>query len=321
MKNKGFINPQISLFILAGLLVTGGVLFGLKNGVFNQNDVLGDAVAQVPTGVPKLTYKRVKVMQTLKGQTFRSTDLKYNGKLAKGYVFKAFPGQRLEVVAAETLPDYSYIDTYLFDKNGRLLLDGDTRLDFDEYDNIRRDYSGDYYVVVTTSNPAYNKFDLTVNDYHQIHPVVRVRDFGTSKIYNVTEALYMNPDYAVPVKKGNIIIDLNQDFNNYNWTPQYGVFLKMWILAGTREQHVAQKAESSIINNDDYVYAEDLGGSIPLEAGQVLNDTLYFFTGGGDYVYGPAIELPATSQISVPLTQYLKNPQLAYRSVLRFWTR
>ena len=317
MKNKGFINPYLSLFILAGLLVTVGG-FAAYNTYTTPKNVLGETTT-LPPWMPNLKYKRVNVMQTLDNQSVPANAPKYYDNLAKGYVFKAKLGQKYEILAEE-YAETPHIKTYLFDKNGTKLLEGGTQLLITETANINRRYDGDYYVVVTTTNPDYRDFKFSVTDRHQIDAVLRVRDITTGKVYKVTEEQYMDPTYVIPatVTYANLIIDYNGSRDDYNWVNADRLMLHT--LSGSWTQHIGQYISS---DPTKFLYAESApfpqykAQHKPLVASSYGWDALLFSseerTEGLDYY--PSIMLLSRTQHSI--TTHSDTPS---SKVLRFWT-
>jgi hypothetical protein len=303
MKNKGFINPQLGIFILVGMLVVfGGAAF--YSGRSSQNTVLGEQTS-LPAGIPRLSYKRVKVMQTLTGETFKLTDPKYKKAIAKGYVFAAVPGQELEIVAEEMKDAPSYINTYLFDKTGKLLLSKDTRLDLEEYEHINRNYRGDYYVVVTNYYNDIRSFDFSVTDWHNINPVVYFRDYHTNKLINITVSQYINPNYVLPYSKGIIIVDYN---NHIYRLAEQDIIYRVYSLPGTYSEHITNATPDK--------FAEDVSNTFfNAQALRINEQSLWLSL--------PADELNGNFGIPVelaPRTQYAVDPAAGV-PVVRFWTK
>lgn len=186
---------------------------GSKLSLINRlTKVLGDSTTKlVPTSLGEFDFTDLQVMGDKKDDLFTNKEAKYNNLPTKGYVFEAFPGQRLTTVTDE-LSQGSFITSYLFDEQGRLLKGPqDTRIEFSPT------YAGKYYLLISNERTEALPFKIWVEDRNQTDFVVKVRDYhsGAEVFFPHEEGLRY-----VPFDKFSFVIDYNGVANPTAKVPQ-----------------------------------------------------------------------------------------------------
>ncbi len=312
MKNKGFINPQLGLFILAGLLVVGGGAMAYRTLQHSPSNVLGEATA-LPPGVPQIKYTQIKVMQTIRNESFAKSG---SGFLPKGYVFTAVPGQVLELGFKEVGAFNSdALTTSLYDKNGRLLRTAQSVMDI--YAANGGNYSGKYYLVVKNKGTLAGPVDVYLEDAMRARPILSIRDSETNIVHAITKSQMIDPNYTVAVKKGVLIIDFNKHIGDALKASSSD--LEVCTLAGTKQEHIP-----STPNGSAWRLAENDGFCSKVKGVLVNSDTVWFFSDFAQGLYQSIppyyspITLPELSQVSIYGVEGYDSYGEPY---LRFWTR
>ena len=285
--------------------------------------------ASIESDLPDLNYQRLTDTANLVNQTFTEHDGRYNGKYAKGYVFRLNKNTpyALQITDYKAKYDNSdYIDTYLFDANNKLITAAQTNLAIREdqadlrkpYSGIPPTYEGDVYVIVTNKFNDVRTFTMTAYDELKVRPVILVRDTVLNKKYNISAKSAFNRKYTLPVKTGVIIVDLKKDANIL-LDPNLEV--KVYTLEGTYFEHIQKFIEDGTFN---YMYAKNYGREIPVTVVRINYATLEIYSKEDKKPfpssYAGPFEFPSRSQIQVEYTFAKSQPAPFVRS-MTFWTK
>lgn len=122
-------------------------------------------------GIDKNKYIKIEVMSNPLPERITRNDTPYKDGYAKFYTFGAFKGQRLTTVAMEdrTTNPGSFVRSELYDEQGQLLDQKDTRIEFEA------PYTGVYYYIVSSFNQQEGGYLLKVFDRNQTENLVYVK--------------------------------------------------------------------------------------------------------------------------------------------------
>lgn len=140
-----------------------------------------ESIAQVD----KDKYTKIEAMGDPLPERITKDNEPYKDGYAKFYKFEAFKGQRLTAVAMEdrTTNPGSFIRTELFDEQGQVLDQKDTRIEFDA------PYTGVYYYIVSSFNQQEGGYLLKVFDRNQTENLVYVKYIdGSERLIDPTKS-------------------------------------------------------------------------------------------------------------------------------------
>lgn len=127
--------------------------------------------AESIAGVDINKYVKIDVMGDPLPERIKTSDIQYKDGYAKFYAFEAFKGQRLTAVAMEdrTTNPGSFIRSELYNKDGQIIDQKDTRIEFDA------PYTGTYYYIVRSFNYQEGGFLLKVFDRNQTENLIYLK--------------------------------------------------------------------------------------------------------------------------------------------------
>lgn len=152
--------------------------------------------AESIAGINKNQYKKIEVMGDPLPERITNNDIPYKDGYGKFYTFEAFKGQRLTAVSMEdrTTNPKSFIKTELYDEQGQILDQKDTRIEFTS------PYTGTYYYIVRSFNNQEGGYLLKIFDRDQTENLVYVKyDDGSEKLVdpNISPPVYGERDVAI----------------------------------------------------------------------------------------------------------------------------
>lgn len=137
--------------------------------------------AESISGIDKDKYMHIEIMGDPLPERVTRDDIQYKDGYAKFYTFEAFKGQRLTTVAMEdrTTNPGSFIKTELYDEQGELIDERDTRIEYDA------PYTGVYYWIVRSFNFQEGGYLLKVFDRNQTDNLIYLKyEDGSERLYD-----------------------------------------------------------------------------------------------------------------------------------------
>jgi hypothetical protein len=187
--------------------------------------LVSPAYAQEPTTHPTplpFQFKSIQIGDSDIMDSFQESTI-FNGEPSKGYMFDAYEGQRLTVIADE-LNQASFLHSYLYSSTYKLLKGKlDTRIEF------TAPYTGKYYVVLTNAKSEPLTFKVRVEDRNSSDIIVRIKDAQTGA------ELFYPPENGlgkIPFKNFSFWIDLNGKYTPEQISPT----VKVQTMPGTLEE-------------------------------------------------------------------------------------
>lgn len=152
--------------------------------------------AEAIAEVDKNQYEKIGVMDSPLPKRITKNNTPYKDGYGKFYAFEAFKGQRLTAVAMEdkTTNSGSFIKSELYDEQGKVLDQRDTRIEF------TAPYTGTYYYIVRSFNNQEGGYLLKVFDRNQTENLVYVKyEDGSEKLVDpsVSPPVYGSKDVAI----------------------------------------------------------------------------------------------------------------------------
>lgn len=139
----------------------------------SSSAITSSAMITTVAGFPVAAFKQVSVMEGPYPERLTTEDYSYKDGFARLYTFEALKGQRLEVLAEEGQGSGSFINTQLYDEQGKLMIEAQTRLSLDQQQ--RAPYSGRYYLVVHSMSQKTGPYLLKIFDLDQTQELMYVR--------------------------------------------------------------------------------------------------------------------------------------------------
>lgn len=271
----------------------------------------------------ELTYTRLTDDVDLRAQAFFPDEVKFKGKLAKGYVFKVEKGKPYNVHVVDYYDKYDgreYIETYLFDSSKKFIMEAQTNLHIREgAADIRKvsyglppEYEGDVYIVVTNKYNDTRGFDIVAYDELKRSPVVMFKSTSDGKLYNLSAITEFDRNFALFTNKGTIQVNLNSDATML-MSPTFD--LKVYTLPGTYQEHIQRFIEAS---SADYKYAKNDGQEIPVRVVKIAPSILEIYALNKNKTFAEPFELANRSQVQIEFSVMGVNNNLYDRSLF-FW--
>ncbi len=280
--------------------------------------------ASIASEHPDIDYTRLNDGVTLNRQTFLESDARYEGKYAKGYVFKVKKNTPYSINIVDYYDDYGdkeYITTYLFDANKNLITKAQTNLPIREgdadtrvvYKGIHPAYEGDIYVIVTNGMNDVRSFDILAFNTLSRQPNIIVRDTELNKRYNMSALTAFNKNYTLPIQRGSIILDLKWDESALA-DPEFD--LKVYTLEGTYFDHIQKFIEDGSF---DYLDAKVVGREIPVSVVRTGPSTLEIYAKQDGRNFASPFGFSHESQIQV-VYEFNPSPTSEADRSMTFWT-
>jgi len=216
--------------------------------------------AESIAGIDKNQYVKIEVMGDPLPERIPKNDIPYKDGFGKFYTFEAFKGQRLTIVAMEdrTTNHGSFIMSELYDEQGQMLDQKDTRIEF------TAPYTGVYYYIVRSFNNQEGGYLLKIFDRNQTENLVYVKyDDGSERFVdpNMGPPVYGERDVAIIIQFVNPIEVIDNQTVRYfakpiEFEPGLGLIttpIKTYVKKETYSEFLNTPEKELPENNESYL--------------------------------------------------------------------